>query len=199
MSIKDIYSLEKHRKELESLPGYGETTLSNIINSINSHKELPESVFLGAIGIEGFGQKRFKLLLDHFTYDEIIENCINYDYKPFTTIPGFQAKSARRLCEGIKDNIKLIEYLENKLILYKDVKSSDIKFKVVFTKVRDSDMEDFIKSKGGITVDNLTKDVNILVVPNTMVTSNKVSLAKKYGIDIIPIDNLVDYINERYI
>lgn len=198
LSIKDIYSLEDNRDKLISLPGYDKKSIDKILTSINDHKNLLESVFLGAIGIEGFGQKRFSVLLNHFDYDTLIQNALNNDWRSIAEVPGFQGKSARKLCEGIQDNRTLIEYLEDRLTLYKDPKQSDSKFKVVFTKVRDKDIEDYIVSKGGSVSETLTKDTNILVVPNLNISSNKVDKAKKYGIHIVEINDIKNFINKNY-
>jgi len=198
LSVRDIYSLEENKDKLITLPGYDKKSINKIIDSINDHKDIYESVFLGAIGIEGFGQKRFKSLLEYYDYDTLLELGINNKWKELISIPGFQGKSARRLCEGLQDNRTLIEYLENKVNLIKDPVSDNILFKVVFTKVRDADLEEYIKSKGGEVSETLTKDTNILVVPNLSVSSSKVDKAKKYGINIVAIDNLKNFIDKTY-
>lgn len=198
LSLKDIYNLYKYKDKLVTLPGYDKKSINNIIDSINSHLNIPESVFLGAIGIEGFGQKRFKVLLDYFDYDTLIDICLDNKWKELTSIPGFQGKSARKLCDGIQENKTIIHELENYITLIKEPKSTSSKFKVVFTKVRDSELEDYIISKGGSVSETLTKDTDMLVVPNNSVSSNKVDKALKYGIDIVPIDDLKKFIDEKY-
>ena len=59
-----------------------------------------------------------------------------------------------------------------------------------FSGVRDKDLEGVIVSKGGVIADSLTKTVTYLVVLDINGSSSKIEKAKKYGINIISIDNL---------
>ena len=51
-------------------------------------------------------------------------------------------------------------------------------------------LEKFIIDNGGIVSDSLTKNTTFLVVPSLDTESSKVSKAKKYGIQIVHIDDL---------
>ena len=64
-----------------------------------------------------------------------------------------------------------------------------------FTQVRDKDIEDYIERHGGKIVDSVTKDTNYLVVPEINIESNKIEKAKKYGIPIIKLNEVKNYIH----
>ena len=195
--IEDLYQLKKHRKELEKIPGYGKTSIANILDEIDSHRDCTYSQMLGAIGIKDVSMKTFAKILRIFTYDEVIELSLNQNYDAFTIVNGIKDKTSEKIVRGIQENQKLIDVLEEELNLREDKRVSG-KFSVAFTKVRDKDMESYIESIGGIVADSLTKNTDILVVPMKGITSDKVVKATKYGIPVIPIDELETYLKNHY-
>lgn len=196
-SIEDIYKLKDHRKKLEKIPGYGKVSIQKILDEIDNHRECSYSRLLGAIGIKDISIKTFMKILRTYTFDEIIDLAINHNSDAFTIVNGVKDKTAEKIVKGINDNIDLISVLEDELILHPDARTSG-RFNVVFTKIRDKDMEDYIESVGGIVSDNLTKKTDILVIPAKGVTSDKVTKAQKYDIPVIAIDEVKDYINKNY-
>ena len=107
--------------------------------------------------------------------------------------------SAEKIISGIKENEKLIEFLEDELIILKESKPKDFKYSVVFTKIRDEDLEKWITEHEGSVKDSLTKDTSILVVPAIGVESSKVTKAEKYGIPVVAISDLKEYIINNFI
>ena len=63
-----------------------------------------------------------------------------------------------------------------------------LKGKVCFSQVRDPKFESELISKGYEVVDSLTKTTNYLIVPNLDVTSSKITKAKKYGEDVMSLE-----------
>lgn len=200
-SIKDVYKLESNKKKLSKIPGFGPRSIQLIIDEINNHKDVPASQMLGSLGIEGVSTKMFEKVLAMISFDELLE--LSFDDKPekainvLTVIPGIKDKTAKKIVDGLKDNEKLIEFLDEELIIKEEKKSKDIKFSVVFTKVRDKSLEDWTESVGGIVKDSLSKDVSILVVPVIGVESSKVTKAQKYNIPIVAINDYKDYVEKN--
>ena len=200
-SIKDIYKLRKHEKELKEIPGYGEKSINEILKSIYSHTTVTESEMLGAIGIESIGQLRFKSILNVITYDELIELCLEEDETKalavLCTFPGIKTITATKVIKGIKSNIKLIQYLEDKLDLIKDEKPQSSLFNVYFTKVSNEELEKFTQDKGGSVSDRFNKDIDILVVPMLGIESAKVPKAEKWGIPVVPVAEYKKYVEDN--
>lgn len=196
-SIKDLYRLEKNRHGIISLPGFGETLLDNIMIEIDDHSTVDDYVLLGSIGIPGISKKKFKKILDMISLEELLEACENKNIEVLKMCPGIEQASAIKIIEGISDNIKLIDYLLEKLTII-HTKQEPVKFSVCFTKIRSKDIEDLIKLKNGRVDDNVTKTTDILVVPSLTTESNSVEKAKKYGTKIIPISDITEYINSNY-
>lgn len=192
-NIKDIYKLEKYEKKISKLPGFGARSVGIMIDEINSHKEVPASQMLGSIGIEGISTKMFAKVLSTISFDELMElvfddknKCINV----LSVVPGIKEKTAEKIYNGILENEKLIEFLENELIILAEPKTGNAEFSCVFTKVRDTELEKWIIENGGVINDSVTKDTTFLIVPAIGVKSSKVTKAEKYNIPIVTVDEV---------
>lgn len=198
-SIEDIYKLEDKVNELIKLDGFGSTSIYNIINEINSNINIPDYQLFGAIGIESVGLRIFEKIFDKYDIDEFMEICNTDDINKLTLVNGIKDKTANKIISGVKDNKKTIKYLMKKLnIINSKNKDKSNSFEVCFTKVRSTDLEKLIDDKGGKTVNNITKKTTLLIVPSLDIKSSKVDKAKKYGVEIIPIDKAEEYINNNF-
>ena len=63
-----------------------------------------------------------------------------------------------------------------------------LKGKVCFSQVRDPKFESELINKGYEVSDSLTKSTNYLIVPSLTVTSSKITKAKKYGVEILSLE-----------
>ena len=200
-SIEDVYKLEKHRKEIEKLDGFGKQSVKLIIDSINQNREIPEQQLLGSIGIEGISTKTFEKILWQISYNELLDLCKDDEMKAINTliaVNGIKEKTAVKIIDGIKENMSLIHKLENNLTLVPFVSKHGY-FSVCFTKVRDDNIEKYIIDNGGEVTDTVTKKTDLLVVPMMGVKSSKVSKAEKYNIPIITINDALNYISKNLI
>ena len=170
-----------------------------MIDEINSHKEVPASQMLGSIGIEGISTKMFAKVLSVISFDELMElvfddknKCINV----LSVVPGIKEKTAEKIYNGIQENEKLIEFLENELIILTETKAGSAEFSCVFTKVRDTELEKWIIENGGVVNDSVTKDTTFLIVPAIGVKSSKVTKAEKYNIPIVTVDEVKSIVSQ---
>ena len=153
---------------------------------------------LGSLGITSIGRKMFQKICSVYTMNQIKDIADNDDLNALIAIPGIQAKTAYKILEGLKRCISLIEFLEDELTIIETTGMQASRFSVCFTKIRDNEMEKLIKSMGGTVVDSLNKDTTILVVPSLSESSSKITKAQKYGIAIVPIDDLPPYLLEHF-
>jgi len=193
-SIRDLYTLKDHKNQIVGMDGYNVKKIENILNEIDTHREVSASVLFGSLGIESISTKKFKNVFDFISAQEMMEiaNTDNYDF--FTVIPGIKEKTAKALVDGLHDNNDLIYFLLKELTLIEEVRGH---YSVAFTKVRDEEMEKFITDNYGTIDDSLTKNTTILVVPTKDIKSSKTDKANKYGIPIVPIDELKEYITNN--
>ena len=197
-SIPDIYKIENNVKSLSKLPGYGANKINKIINEIEKHRVVLPSVLLGSLGIEGVSIKTFKSILQYFSMDEILNLSKSEAIEAFTVIPGIREKTAAKIVNGINENSEIISILEDELDILDEKKESG-DFTVVFTKVpRTEEYKKLIKDAGGVLEESLTKNSDLLVIPMEGITSSKITKANKYGIPIVTIDKLEEYLNDHY-
>lgn len=135
----------------------------------------------------GIGEKKLQALFD--VYDTL-----DLTMDQILSVSGWAEKSAKKLLESkesinhwstflIENNIKLAS---SKVAV---VSSKCAGLEVCFTGVRDSNMEEFIKSNGGKIASSVTKTCNLLVADNINGTSGKITKAKEKGIKLISYDD----------
>lgn len=193
-TIQDLYLLKDHKNSLVQLPGYGETKINKILQEIEDHKSVIPSVMLGSIGIEGLSIKSFKNILSYVSMEEMIEIALMGNIAFFTVLPGIKDITAKKLVDGIRNNLALLIFLQENLNILEEPKFVKGDFTVVFTKVRNTEIEEFIKENHGSIGDNVTKETSLVVVPKIGVKSSKVNTAMKYEIPIVSIDECKEYI-----
>ena len=112
-------------------------------------------------------------------------------------MPGVKDIIARKIVDGICDNMSLIEQLEKDMVLLEQSKEEP-KFYCVFTKIRSKELEEYIQSIGGRIQDNVTKITDFVIVPNKHVSSSKTKRANEMNIPIVEIDDVVDYCKQKW-
>ena len=194
-TILDVYRIDKQRDAICMLNSFSDMSYQNLRASIEAKRDLDECEFLGALGIPGVSNKTFEVILNAMTLKRLMVCCNYDDIDELCKLPGIKEKKASKVIEGIKENTKLIDkFITTGLIKLHHNIPDKSKFKVCFTKFRDSQMEDFVKNNGGEVVDDVTKDTTYLVVPDINTESGKVKKAIKYGVEIIPKDRLEEVI-----
>jgi DNA ligase (NAD+) len=185
-SIEDIYRLKDHKHKIINLHGYGKKSFNKIIDGIEKRMEVFDYELLGSIGITDVGRKIFKKLLNIYYIDELIKISLRGEVKKLISINGIGDKMANKIIDGIIDNELLIKFLMETLTVNRDNKTYVMK--VCFTKVRDKEFEKFLDNKGVLVIDNVTKDLDILITDNNKSESSKSTKAKDLGIMIQGID-----------
>ena len=200
-TLKKIFNITI--KELLKIGGIKEKGGERILIAIQSSITNVElSKLIAATGVlgNGIGEKKIQLILDE--YPDILE------YKESSSslaekierIKGFKMMSYQisenfpKIQQFIKEHPE-ITIKEEKEMFYED---SLLKNKIiVFTKIRNKELEEKIKNKGGKIEDSITKKTDILVVNKRYEGSNKETKAEKLGnIEILTISEFEEsYIN----
>ena len=194
--ITDLYKLKKHKKELMELDGFGEASVTQIIDAIDSKRKVYDYVLFGSLGIEGNAKKTFRKVFNVMTLDDVMDYAKSDKPSAFAEIQGISDISAMKIVEGIKENKDIIKFLKKELtILHED--PTECKFIVAFTKVRSDALVKEIEKRGGIVGENCTKNTTFLITKDKKTTSTSVTKAKKYGIPIVPIDDVIEWMDEN--
>ena len=109
--IEDFYNLYKYKDELMTMEGFGEKSITNLLNSISESKNNSLERLLFGLGIRHVGKKTAKILSIHFGD---IDKLIKADYDLLKNIPDIGDIIAKSLIDYFskEENIKLINNLK---------------------------------------------------------------------------------------
>lgn len=190
------------KDKLLLVEGIKDKSAFNILECIQTLKNKVNlcKLMVGSCIFIGFGEKKISKILSNIK--EVNDLIITDKYissesliSKIESLEGFN-KTAKDFVDYL-DTFK--EYYENVKDIfmlshdYTEIRSIDDSLKgksYCFSGVRDKSLEEVIVSKGGIVSDSLTKTVTYLVVFDINGSSSKIEKAKKYGINIVSIDNL---------
>jgi len=81
----DIFYLNDKKDNLQSLPGWGETSANNLITAIEARKKISLHRFLFALGIRHIGHGNSKLITDHYQDWETLYTKVKLagEHRPF--------------------------------------------------------------------------------------------------------------------
>lgn len=191
-NYKDLYKLTID--QIKSLPGFGQTSATNIIDSIHSHKSIQAYKFLCALNIQGIGINTSKDILNSFKSFEIFINNINI--KGLQNIPGIGIKTANTIIENskyIQEQYSYCKQLNINIIDNNIQPKNKLSFCVTGTlsKGRNKIHED-IQNSGYTVLTSVNRTLSYLVCNDVITASSKIKSAQKYNIPIITEQQLYD-------
>lgn len=190
-NIADIYSLKQHEKDLTRLEGYGEKSISNLLEAIENSKENSLERLIFALGIPHVGAKTARVLASHFKTMENFEKALEED---LVSIPDIGDTIARSITNYFSNdhNKAIVEELKelgiNMNYLGQEVEEKeDFTGKTfvltgslqIFTREEASEK---IESLGGKTVNSVSKKTSVVIVGEN--PGSKYQKAQELGIEI---------------
>ena len=190
-NLADIYSLKQHEKDLVRLEGFGDKSVTNLLDAIENSKSNSLEKLLFGLGIPHVGAKTAKVLATKF---ETLDNLMEQTEEELTKVPdigGIIAKSLttyfsdnhnRGIIEELKDLGLNTKYLgqkveENELFTGKSfVLTGSL---TMFTR---DEAKEKIESLGGKTVDSVSKKTSVVIVGEA--PGSKYKKAQELGIEI---------------
>lgn len=112
-NISDIYNLEKYKKSIMELSGYGEKSVNNMLEAIEKTKNNSLEKLLFALGIRQVGSKTAKILAKHY---QTMDNLINTTKEELSNIHDIGNIIADSIVNYFSDEKNIIEI--NKLKEY---------------------------------------------------------------------------------
>lgn len=199
-SLKDIFYLKDHEKEITKMEGFGQKSFDNLIAAIEKSRNVTFEAFLYSIGIPLVGRDVCKLLGKAFggtseqKFSTFMER-IRFG-ESFQVIDGigpvvdnniYKWKADQKATEEFADVVDEIHFVGGSEEVI-DSKISGKTFVItgsVYTyKNRDS-LKEFIEQRGGKVSGSVSSKTDYLINNDTTSTSGKNKKAKELGIPII--------------
>ena len=190
-SIPDIYNLKVHEQDLKRLEGYGEKSVSNLLEAIEKSKENSLEKLVFALGIPHVGAKTAKILASKFETMDSLEKATLEELVNIPDVGNIIAESVVNYF-GNEENKKVIEKLKefNLNMNYLGQKIIEDEAFVGKTFVLTGSLEIFtrdeakekIESLGGKTVDSVSKKTSVVIVGAN--PGSKYTKAQELGIEI---------------
>lgn len=100
-TIADIYSLKNHEQDLTRLEGYGDKSITNLLNAIEESKNNSLERLLFGLGIPHVGAKTAKILAKRY---KKLDSLMAASEEELTTIPDIGGIIAKSVVEYFNDN-----------------------------------------------------------------------------------------------
>ena len=183
---------------IAGIDGFQLKSATNVYNSIHKVIDSPqplERVMMASnvFGL-GLGEKKFKMILNSINhFFETWQKC-KITKEDIMKVEGFSDKSSDVFMKGMPKFIKWLDLHKMiKLDLGSDTKI-DVGDKftgmvVVFTGVRNADMEKIITDGGGVIGSGITGKTTMVVAKDITENSGKIKTAREKGIQLMTIDD----------
>ena len=190
-NIADIYALKQHEKDLIRLEGYGDKSVSNLLDAIEKSKENSLERLIFALGIPHVGSKTAKILAENFETMENLEKATSEELVAIPDVGEIIAKSIISYFEN-NHNKAIVEELKDLGInmIYKGPKKEQNEFFTGKTFVLTGSLQVFTREEakekiellGGKTVESVSKKTSVVIVGEN--PGSKYEKAQALGIEI---------------
>ena len=190
-NIADIYSLKNHKQDLTRLEGYGEKSISNLLDAIEESKNNSLERLIFALGIPHVGAKTAKILATHFETMDKFKNASQEELTQIPDIGEIIAKSIidyfnndhnNAIVEELKDIGVNMEYTGPKVEVNEDFNNKTFVLTgslEIFTR---EEAESRIEQLGGKTSGSVSKKTSVVIVGAN--PGSKYTKAQELGIEI---------------
>ncbi len=190
--VCDIYLLQSHREDLTRLEGYGEKSITNLIDAIEKSKENSLEKLLFGLGISHVGSKTAKVIASHF---HTIDCLMHIGFEELNSIRDIGDVIAKSVVSYFQDekNICLIqrlkefglnmEYLGKKIVQHPFFSGKTFVLTGSLNMYTRDEGKALIESFGGKTVESVSKKTDCVIVGEN--PGGKYDKAVNLGIKIL--------------
>ena len=191
--LPDLYSLEKKREQISTLPGFGEKSYDNLIAAIDASRHTDMWRLISGLGIPNVGDATAKMIARYFHNDmEAVKNATVENYVEIDKIGQVIAEGIVRYFDNEK-NCVIIERLMKELTFREEASDTmqDLEGKVfVITGSLNhfdnrNQLKELIESRGGTVTGSVSAKTSYLINNDVNSSSSKNKKAKSLGVPII--------------
>ena len=172
-TIPDIYSLKNHEKDLTRLEGYGDKSVTNLLNAIEESKSNSLEKLIFGLGIPHVGAKTAKLLAQKYKTLQKLMSATEEELTMIPDIGGIIAKSVvnyfqdehhHAMVEELIDLGLNTTYLGQEIIENEEFAGKSFVLTGSLTIFTRDEAKEKIESLGGKTVDSVSKKTSVVIV-----------------------------------
>lgn len=190
-SISDYYKLYQHKETLMELEGFGEKSINNLLNNIETSKNNSLERLIFGLGIKHVGKKTSKILSEYYS---TMDNLIKASLEELSEIPDIGEIIASSIKSYFNDekNMELIEKLKeynlNMNYIGKQKNINELFNNKTFvltgtlSNLTRDEAKDLIEELGGKNTSSVSKKTDVVIVGTE--PGSKYDNALKLGITI---------------
>ncbi|MBQ1812775.1 MAG: NAD-dependent DNA ligase LigA [Bacilli bacterium] len=189
--ISDIYDLEKYKKDIMELEGYGDKSVTNMLEAIENSKSNSLERLIFGLGIRQVGSKTAKILAKHYL---TMDNLINTSKEELSSIHDIGDIIAESILKyfsndkNIEEINKLKEYGINmnyigntEIVNNEEITGKTFVITGTLSRPRD-EIKEIIETNGGNVTGSVSKKTDVVIVGND--PGSKYDKARELGITI---------------
>lgn len=200
--VQDFLTIQKY--ELRTIYGFGNSTIDNFLSQ--REKLLKEGCSLEKLMhasdcFDGIGETKAKLIIDSLSSQfkkEVFEDMVcgpseDYVKSSLTSSKGIGDKTIKSFCDGISKFQQLISLWGIPIATEEKVETTNelSYLSICFSGIRNENLEETIKSKGGKIASGVSKTTTHLVLADPNSVSGKAVKARQLGVKILSMDEAV--------
>ncbi len=202
-NYEDIFYIQKYKKQIISLDGWGELSFNKLIKSIERSKKITLEKFIYSLGIRFIGEINSEILAKAFENIDNMVSSVNKNNN-LHEIDGLGPKAISSLNDFFsnKNNLQTVSNLKKILTIIKPELSNqsnyftnkNIVFTGTLTNLSRDEAKYLVKKNGAKILSSVTKNTDYLIIGEK--AGSKVNKAKLLGIKIIKEDEFLLKINQ---
>ncbi|MBR6690375.1 MAG: NAD-dependent DNA ligase LigA [Bacilli bacterium] len=197
-SISDYYTLKNYKDELMELEGFGEKSISNLLENIENSKNNSLEKLIFGLGIKHVGKKTAKILSEYY---KKLENLMNTTIEELSTIPDigdiiaqsiidyFNEEANLNLVNSLKENNINMNYIGKEKNINELFLDKTFVLTGTLEKMTRNEAKDLIETLGGKNTSSVSKKTDVVIVGAS--PGSKYDDALKLGITIWDEDEFI--------
>ena len=190
-NIHDIYLLKNHEKDLKRLEGFGEKSITNLLEAVENSKQNSLERLIFGLGIPHVGAKTAKILAQNF---KTLDNLMSKSFEELTNIGDigdiiaksiidyFSKEEVKELINLLKEENLNMDYLGKAIEQNENFVGKSFVLTGSLTLFTRDEAKEKIESLGGKTVDSVSKKTSVVIVGDS--PGSKYTKAQELGIEI---------------
>ena len=194
--VADLYKLQRYEEELKALEGFGEKSIDNLFESIESSRNPDLERFINALGMPEVGETTAAALARFFKSFESLRKASFSDLMQMDNIGEVVAKHIVHFFanETIGLDNLLAEINIKDFIVGEDSHLDNLKIVITgsFNGYSRDELKQIIKEKGGIPSASISSKTDFLILGEN--PGSKLKKAQELGINVITEQNIKEFL-----